>query len=106
MKAYKTLLSYWLEILIGAVLLFWIDSVKLFLLYFLVAYLVSAEKRTDYIRKLIRVAQVANEGKLMAIIKKLKISKEELDQMGENIENNFTEEQRKSLNKDMDDLGL
>lgn len=42
----------------------------------------------------------------MGIIKKLNITKEELQEIGDEVENNLTEEQRKSLYQDMDDLGL
>lgn len=54
----------------------------------------------------IRVFQVMNECKLVGIIKKLNITKEELQEIGDEVENNLTEEQRISLYKDMDALGL
>ncbi|MBI3335266.1 MAG: hypothetical protein HY001_02100 [Candidatus Portnoybacteria bacterium] len=57
-------------------------------------------------RKLVKVFQVTNEGKLMGIMKKLKVTKEELQEIGDEMENNLTEEQRKSLYQNMDDLGL
>lgn len=102
----KILLGYWFEILAGGAILVFIDDIKWFLFYLLIILLLTAEARTDYLRKLIRVFQVMNEGKLLGIIKKLDISAEELEEIGDNVENNLTEEQRKSLYKDMEDLGL
>jgi len=88
------------------VLLFSTEDIRWFLLYFLVISLVTSERRTDYLRKLIRVFRVTNEGKLLAILKKLNITSDELQEIWDEVENNLTEDQRKSLFKDMDDLGL
>ena len=90
----------------GMVLLFSTEDIRWFLLYFLVISLVTSERRTDYLRKLIRVFRVTNEGKLLAILKKLNITSDELQEIWDEVENNLTEDQRKSLFKDMDDLGL
>jgi len=91
---------------LGMVLLFSTEDIRWFLLYFLVISLVTSERRTDYLRKLIRVFRVTNEGKLLAILKKLNITSDELQEIWDEVENNLTEDQRKSLFKDMDDLGL
>lgn len=106
MKIIKILIGYWLEILVGSIILFAVNDTRWFLLYFLIIFLISSELRTDYIRKLVRVYQVFNEGKFIGIIRKLGITDEELQELGDEIENNLTDEQRKSLYKDMDDLGL
>jgi len=105
-KIIKTLLGYWFEILAGGVILLFIEDTRWFLFYLLIILLLTSEIRTDYLRKLIKVFQVTNEGKLMGIIKKLNITNEELQEIGDEVENNLTEEQRESLYQDMDDLGL
>lgn len=105
-KMIKTLVGYWLEIVAGGAILVFANDIRWFLFYLLIILLLTSEKRTDYLRKLIRVYQVTNEGKLMGIIKKLKVTKEELQEIGDETENSLTEEQRKSLYQDMDDLGL
>lgn len=105
-KILKTLLGYWFEILAGGAILLFVQDIKWFLFYLLIILLVTSEARTDYLRKLIRVFQVTNEGKLMSIIKKLDITQEELQELGNEFENNLTEQQRESLYKDMEDLGL
>jgi hypothetical protein len=90
----------------GIIILLATDDIRWFLFYFLIIFLVSSELRIDYIRKLVRVYQVMNEGKLISIIRKLGITNEELQKLGDETENNLTEEQRKSLYEDMDSLGL
>ncbi len=105
-KIFKTLLGYWFEILAGGAILLFVEDIRWFLFYLLIILLLTSERRTDYLRKLIRVFQVTNEGKLMGIIKKLNITTEELQEIGDEEENRLTEEQRKSLYQDMDDLGL
>ena len=101
-KIIKTLVGYWLDILAGGAILIFADDIRWFLFYLLIEFLLAS----DYLRKLIRVYQVTNECKLMGIIKKLKVTKEELQEIGDETENSLTEEQRKSLFQDMDDLGL
>ncbi len=105
-KILKTLLGYWFEILGGGAILLFVQDIRWFMFYLLIILLITSEARMDYLRKLIRVFQVTNEGKLMSIIKKLNITQEELQELGNEFENNLTEEQRESLYKDMDDLGL
>lgn len=105
-KIIKTLLGYWFEILAGGAILIFADDIRWYLFYLLIILLLTSERLTDYLRKLIRVFQVTNEGKLMGIMKKLKVTKEELQEIGDEMENNLTGEQRKSLYQDMDDLGL
>jgi hypothetical protein len=92
--------------LIGIIILFAVEDIRWFLFYLLIILLITSERRTDYLRKLARAYQVMNEGKLVSIIRKLGITDEELQELGDETENNLTEEQRKSLYQDMSDLGL
>ncbi len=55
---------------------------------------------------MIRVFQAVNDIRFLAIMNKLGISQAELDKIGNQIEINLTAEQKKSLYKDMEDLGL
>ncbi|MBU0661006.1 hypothetical protein KKG22_02380 [Patescibacteria group bacterium] len=103
MKFYKIVLAYFIEITVAFLILFLFDSIEWFLLYAFVIYLIQSEKRTDCLRKLIRVYQVGNEIKLLAIIKKMNISEEEIDNI---FEDNLSDEQKKDLEKDFDDLSL
>ena len=105
-KILRILLGYWLEILGGAAILFFVEDIRWFLFYLLVLLILISELQKDYLRKLIRVFQVTNEGKLMGIIKKLNISAGELQEIGDEVENNLTDAQKKSLYQDMDELGL
>lgn len=105
-KILKLLFSYWFEILAGGAILIFTEDIRWYLFYLLIILLLISEIHTDYLRKLIKVFQVTNEGKLMGIIKKLNVTEEELQKIGDEMENNLTEKQRKSLYQDMDDLGL
>ncbi len=106
MKITKLILGYSIEIIIGAAILYFVEDIRWFLFYLMIVLLFTAEKRADYLRKLIRVYQVANEGKLMSIIRKMGIKPEELQKLGDEVESGLTEKQRESLYQDMNDLGL
>ncbi|MBT3817075.1 MAG: hypothetical protein HOE80_03400 [Candidatus Magasanikbacteria bacterium] len=101
MKFIKSILGYFIEIILAIIILYVIKDINLFLLYAFIIYLISSEKRIDYIRKLIRVYQVGNEVKLLSIIKKLKITDEEIENI---FENTVTEEEKNNLDKEFNDL--
>jgi hypothetical protein len=106
MKIIKILLGYWLEILVGGLILIFVPDIRWFLFYLLVILLLSSALLIDSLRKIIRIYQVANEGKLMSIIKKLNITPEELQKLGDEYESTLTDKQKKSLYRDAHDLGL
>jgi len=106
MKRVKLLLRYWFEIGVGALLVWWVEDVRWFLFYAFVIVLWVTAYQTDYLRKLIRVFQTLNEMKLLGIMQRLGITPEEGQALGDEVESNLTEEQRRSLYQDMDDLGL
>ncbi len=106
MKIFKILISYWFEILAGIFILVFTEDIRYFLFYFLIIFLLTLELRVDYLRKIIRVFQAANEIKLKGIIKKLNITEGELLKIGDDIENNLTEEEKKSLIEDLKDLKI
>lgn len=105
-KIAKILLGYWFEILAGGLILLFVEDIRWFLFYLLIIFLLISALLIDYMRKLIRVFHVMNEVKLSGIIKKLNVTEEELKKIGDDVENDLTEEQRKSLYQDMNDLGL
>lgn len=106
MQILKLLLGYWLEIGAGVLLLIVVEDVRWFLLYAFIIILLVSERQTDYLRKLVRVYQVTNEGKLLSIMRRMEITPEELQEIGDEVESTLTEKQRQSLYRDMDDLGL
>ncbi|MFH0857687.1 MAG: hypothetical protein V1848_02990 [Candidatus Magasanikbacteria bacterium] len=106
MKKTGMIIGLLVEVVLVLVLMFYTDDIKWFFLYFLIVFYFNSYFWGNYLRKLIRVYQVANEVKIMGIIKKLGVSEEELQEIGDEVENNLTVDQRKSLYKDMDDLGL
>lgn len=106
MKDIKLLLRYWLEIGIGALLVLLAEDVRWFLFYAFVIVLWVTAHQIDYLRKVIRVFQTVNELKLLSIMQRLGITQEEGQALGDEMESNLTEEQRRSLYQDMDDIGL
>lgn len=106
MKKTGMIIGFIAEVTLIIVLMFYTDDIRYFFLYFLIVFYVNSAIWGNYLRKLIRVFQVMNEGKLLGIMRKLKITKEEMQKIGDEVESNLTEKQRKSLYKDMDDLGL
>lgn len=96
------MVGYSIKIILGAIILFSVENIRWFLLYFLVIYLISSEKRTNYLRKLIQVYQFSNEIKIAAISKKLKVTEKDIETANKNA--GLTKEQIELLNKDFEDL--
>ena len=92
---------FWAEILFGLAILTF-DKYAVFLLF---VYLVI---RLTYIyellRKMIRVYQVANEIKFIAIMYKLKVSEREISEVMDKTFDELTEEQKEQLDKDFKDI--
>ena len=93
---------YGVEFIIALILIS-ID-LKWFLVYAFMALIFALDMKVDYLRKLIRVFQVANEVKIIAIQRHLKISNEEIEKITKEALDNLSEEQRKFLEKDIQDL--
>lgn len=105
MKAiFKSLLSFWLEILIGALILFNSDTIKPFLLYFFVVFLLTTFRYMDYQRKIIRFYQISNEIKIMAIIRKLKITDDEISIVQEDEKIRIGKEKWAEIEKEFEEL--
>lgn len=95
------LTDFWVEALFGLSILFFREYAILLLFIYIVIRLTVIY---EALRKLIRVYQVGNEVKLLSIIKKLKISDEEIQ---EEIDRNFdklTPKQREMLEKDFQSI--
>lgn len=102
----KILLSYWLEIIVGILILFIPDSIRWFLLYFFVIFLVVSVSLIEYLRKLILAFQVANEIKLLATIRKLKITEDELSIVIDSEKMRVGEETWREMEKELNSLIL
>ena len=92
--------AYWLDLLVGVLLLVYVDDIRWFLFYLLVNVIYMA----DFLRKLIRVYQVANETKYLAIIRKLKITSDEMSIVASSVEHEMGTEKLAALEKEMADL--
>lgn len=79
-------------------------DLKWFLIYAFMAVMFGLDMKVDYLRKLIRVFQVANEVNIIAIQRHLKISNQEIEKINKETLDNLSEEQRKFLEKDIHDL--
>ena len=99
---FKTILIYVFEVLIAIAIISY--SLKAFLVYLFLIFLLVSYKQYNHLRKMMRIYQVANEAKLGAVVKKLKITNEEIKDVVDEMENNNTEEDWKSLEKDFTDL--
>lgn len=106
MKTHKIIIGYWLELLVGAFIFFLINSIALDFFYVLLIMLISSEKRMNYLRALMRTYQIANDGKLLSLTKKLGITKEELESFGDELESQLTAEQMKALEEDFKIVGI
>lgn len=100
----RTFFSHWLEILMGSVIILMIDNIRWFLFYFFIVFLITTFKALDYIRKLCRVHQFYNEVKMLAIIRKLKITDEELSIVVDSEKMNMGEIKWNELEKETNDL--
>lgn len=98
----KNFLVYALEVAIAAVLIF-IDQ-RLFWLYFFFIVIWLINQRANYLRRVIRVFQMANEVKLITIAEKLAISSEDFDRTFEKIRETSTPEKLESLEKDFREI--
>lgn len=76
----------------------------LFCIYFFFVVVLKIDMSIDYLRKLIRVFQVANEFKLLAVTKKLKIGKKELDQVEKDIKSKWSGAQINDFRRDFEDV--
>ncbi|MCL4405392.1 MAG: hypothetical protein M1361_01845 [Patescibacteria group bacterium] len=106
MKRLKSLLVVWLEILVGGLILIFVPDIRWFLFYLLVIVLMTSVMRADYLRKVVRVFQVENGVNLASIAKKLNISEAEIQKSRDDLSDSLLDDQRKSLHKDMEELGI
>lgn len=95
---FKILRGYWFEIIIGIICIS-ID-IKLFVFFFFIIYLISSEKRTDYLRKLIRVFHISNEVKIVSIMRKLEIEPSKAEEVFNEIQENMSIKAFDELEKD------
>jgi len=92
---------FWAEILFGLAILTF-NEYAVFLLFIYLAIRLTVV--FELLRKLIRVYQVANEVKIIAIMHKLKISEKDILDIIDSSLGELTEKQREQLNKDFKDV--
>lgn len=95
------LTDFWVEALFGLAIFFFPDyAVFLLFIYIVIRLTIIYEA----LRKLIRAYQVFNEVKFLAIISKLKISKEELQEEANKYPEKLTPKQKEMLEKDLQSI--
>lgn len=92
---------FWVEFLFGLGILFWEEVAVLLLFIYLVIRLTLIY---EYLRKLIRVYQIGNETKILAITRKLKISREEISKLADEELDKLTVEQKTQIEKEFRDV--
>ena len=105
MRAYfRPLLAAWLEILVGIIILFNSDDIRWFLLYLLLIVILMVWQAANFLRKLIRVFQVANEAKLIVIMRKLKITDDEISIVTDNLKEEMGLGKWNEIEKELQEL--
>ncbi|MHB8913804.1 MAG: hypothetical protein ACYC4I_02230 [Minisyncoccota bacterium] len=94
----------WIDLAIGAALLIFVEDIRWFLMFLFIDVLFVSWSNTNYLRKLIRVFQVANEAKIMAIANKVGVTREEIEKIAADEEEKIGAEKWKELEKDFADL--
>jgi hypothetical protein len=101
---FKPLLSAWVEILVGILILFSVDDIRWFWLYLLLVIVHMVGHSANYLRKLIRVYQVFNEMKLIVIMRKLKITEDEISIVTDEEKRKMGDEKWQEIEKELQDL--
>ena len=102
MSKTKSYIIYTIEFIVAIV--FISIDLKWFLVYAFMSLIFALDRKVDYLRKLIRVFQVANEVKITAIQRHLKISEKDIRIITQETMDNLSAEQRELLEKDIADL--
>lgn len=100
----KILLKFWLEILLAIIILYWADNLQFFLLYGFVVILFTIWRLTNYLRKMVRIYQVFNEVKVLSIIRKLKITDDEISIVMEGEKNKMGKDKWDEIEKEFKEL--
>lgn len=100
----RILLKVWLEILLAIIILYWADNLQLFLLYSFVVILFTIWRLTNYLRKMVRVYQIFNEIKILSIIRKLKITDDEISIVMEGEKNKIGKDKWNEIENEFKEL--
>jgi hypothetical protein len=98
----KTALIWAIEIAIAAFAM-WIDM-RLFWLYFFVIVIWLVNRRIDYLRKIVRTFQIANEMKLLAIASKVGVEPADIERQYEVMWEELSPKQRSAVEKDLGEV--
>lgn len=93
----KNFLGYIIELVIAVV--FISISIEAFLVYALMSLAVKIDYSTNYLRSLNIVFNLSTQGKLVALVRKMGISDEDLFLIGKEVEDKLTPEEKKDLAK-------
>lgn len=100
----KIFLAYAIEVIIGFCILVFSEDIKWFLFYSFCFLLFVIVRLGEYLRKMIRVFQVMNEIKLIAIVRKLNISNEEAQKVADEVRQKTGEEKWRVIEKEFVEL--
>ena len=95
----KAILIYSFELAVAAFAL-WLNQ-SLFFLYAFISLIFAVDSKFNRMRRLVRVFQVANETKLLAIARKVGVTPEDFEAIGAEVEAQLSPEQRKDLEADL-----
>lgn len=103
---FEILKKHWLKYLIDIILAIVIININLnlFFVYVYIIFIFKIDINTDYLRKLMRVFHISGGVDIHAIIKKMKITDDEIEKVRESVMNGLNKEQLESLEKDIKDL--
>jgi hypothetical protein len=89
---FAILLKRWLVITIGLIILTGSEDIRWFLMYFFIVYLITFEKEIQDIRKLLIIYHTINYSRILAVVRKLKITDDELDIVADDFKKQLGEE--------------
>ena len=82
----------------------WVDDIRWFLFFLFVELLFVVTTHADYLRKMIRVFQVSNEIKLLAVTRKLKVTEDEISIVSDDVKRTIGENRWAQIEKELQDL--
>lgn len=101
---FRPLLSAWVEIVVGVLILINADDIRWFYFYLMLITVWAVFRMGDYLRKMIRMYQISNEIKILTIIRKLKITEDEISIVTDNEREKMGEKKWTELEKELAEL--
>ncbi len=95
---------FWVDILIGIILLILVDDIRWFLFFLFLELLYIVRMHTEYLRKMRRIFQISNEIQLLTITRKLKITDDEKDIVMNDVKKDIGPKKWGEIEKELKDL--